>query len=259
MKEGKLIVVEGTDGSGKTVQTDLLTERLSKEGYQVQMTDFPQYGKSFFANMIERYLQGEFGWPQELRDHLKKHPCLIEKNSTSGSNKIDYFESRPNEVGPYLASLLYAGDRWEAKSLMCKWLEEGNIVISNRYVCSNMAHQGAKISDVVERKRFYKWIETLEHEVYSVPKADFTIYLHVPVEISQELIKTRLRESEGLKSKMDLHEKDTEYLKRVRDAYIELADSDSSWCTIECAENNQIKPKEGISDEIWHAISRILS
>ena len=92
---------------------------------------------------------------------------------------------------------------------MHKWLEEGRIIISNRYVCSNMAHQGAKISDVVERKKFYKWIAALEHEVYAVPKADLTIYLHVPIEISRELIKTRLREAEGLKSKMDLHEEDT--------------------------------------------------
>ncbi len=259
MKKGKLIVVEGTDGSGKTVQTKLLTERLSKEGYQVQMTDFPQYGKSFFANMIEKYLKGEFGWPQELRDHLKKHPCLIEKNSSSGNDRAENLDSRPNEVDPYLTSLLYAGDRWEAKCQMQKWLGEGNIVISNRYVCSNMAHQGAKISDIVERKNFYKWIQALEHEVYAVPKPDFTIYLHVPVKISRELIKTRLRKSEGLKSKMDLHEEDIEYLQRVRDTYVELAANDRNWFTVECVESNQIKPKESISEEIWHAISKILS
>ena len=259
MKKGKLIVIEGTDGSGKTVQTGLLTERLSKDGYQVQMTDFPQYGKSFFADMIEKYLKGEYGWPQELRDYLKKYPRSIENSTASGNDSTEYIDSRPNEVDPYLTSLLYAGDRWEAKSQMRKWLEEGNIVISNRYVCSNMAHQGAKISDIVERKKFYKWIQVLEHEVYAVPKADFTIYLHVPVEISRELIKARLRESEGLKSKMDLHEEDTEYLKRVRDAYVELAASDGNWCTIECVESNQIKLKEGISEEIWHAISKILS
>ena len=259
MKKGKLIVVEGTDGSGKTVQTGLLTERLLKEGYQVQMTDFPQYGKSFFANMIEKYLKGEFGWPQELRDHLKKYPLLIEKSSTSDKDRTERLESRPNEVDPYLTSLLYAGDRWEAKNRMHKWLEEGNIVISNRYVCSNMAHQGAKISETVERKKFYKWIDTLEHDVYAVPKADFTIYLHVPVEISRELIKTRLRESEGLKSKMDLHEEDTEYLKRVRDAYVELADSDSNWFTIECTKNNQIKSREEIAEKVWSTVSKILN
>ena len=259
MNKGKLIVVEGTDGSGKTVQTGLLTERLSKEGYQVQMTDFPQYGKSFFANMIEKYLKGKYGWPQELRYHLKKYPLLIENNSTSGNDKTEYLESRPDEVNPYLTSLLYAGDRWEAKNQMHKWLDEGSVIISNRYVCSNMAHQGAKIVNVVERKKFYKWIEVLEHEVYAVPRADFTIYLHVPVDISRELIKARLRESEGLKSKMDLHEEDTEYLKRVRNVYVELAGSDSNWCTIECTENSQIKSKEGISEEIWQAISKILS
>ena len=135
MKKGKLIVVEGTDGSGKTVQTGLLVERLSKKGYQVQMTDFPQYGKSFFANMIEKYLKGKFGWPQELRDHLKKYPLLAEKSSTSENGRTGYIDSRPDEVNPYLTSLLYAGDRWEAKNQMHKWLDEGSIIISNRYVC----------------------------------------------------------------------------------------------------------------------------
>jgi len=258
MKKGKLIVVEGTDGSGKTVQTGILVKRLSEKGYQVQMTDFPQYGRSFFANMIEKYLKGEYGWPQELRDHLKKHPLLIEKNSTSGNDRTEYLESRPDEVNPYLTSLLYAGDRWEAKNQMHKWLDEGCIIISNRFVCSNMAHQGAKISDVVERKLFFNWIEELEHEVYAVPKADLTIYLHVPIEISRELIKTRLRESEGLKSEMDVHEEDIEYLKRVRDTYIELAASDSNWRTIECTENNQMKSKEEISEEIWYSINKII-
>ena len=258
MKKGKLIVIEGTDGSGKTVQTGLLVERLAKEGYQAQMTDFPQYGRSFFANMIEKYLKGEYGWPQELRDHLKKNPLLIEKSSTTDNDRTEYLESRPNEVNPYLTSLLYAGDRWEAKNQMHKWLDEGNIIISNRYVCSNMAHQGAKISDVAERKKFFKWIEELEHEVYAVPKADLTIYLHVPIEISRELIKTRLRESEGLKSEVDLHEEDTGYLKRVRDTYIELAALDNNWCTIECTEDYQIKSKEEISEEIWHTISNNL-
>lgn len=258
MKKGKLIVIEGTDGSGKTVQTNLLVDRLSKKGYKVQMTDFPQYGRSFFANMIEKYLKGEYGWPQELKDHLKKHPLTKEANSTTDNIRAKFFESRPNEVNPYLTSLLYAGDRWEAKKQMHKWLEEGNIIISNRYVCSNMAHQGAKISDFVERKQFFKWIEELEHKVYAVPKADLTIFLHVPIEISQELIKGRLKESEGLKSKADLHEEDTGYLERVRDTYIELATSDTHWCTIECTENDQIRSKEEISKEIWGRISNIL-
>jgi dTMP kinase len=256
--KGKLIVVEGTDGSGKTVQTNLLLEKLLKKGYQVQTTDFPQYGRSFFANLIEKYLKGEFGWPQELRDHLKAYPLTTVKNSASDNDSTEYIESRPNEVNPYLTSILYAGDRWEAKNQMRKWLEEGNIIISNRYVCSNMAHQGAKINGTTERKAFFEWIDELEYKVYSVPRPDLIIYLHVPIEISQELIKTRTKESEGLKSVADLHEEDIGYMKRVQNTYCNLAASDNSWCTIECAKDNQIKSREEIAEEVWVAVSKTL-
>jgi dTMP kinase len=255
--KGKLIVVEGTDGSGKTVQTNLLVERLLSEGNKVQMTDFPQYGKSFFANMIEKYLKGGFGWPQELRNHLKTHPLPRGKSSISDNNKTEYDESRPDEVNPYLTSLLYAGDRWEAKDQMNKWLDDGDIIISNRYVCSNMAHQGAKIGNAGERKKFFEWIEELEYKVYAIPKPDLTIYLHVPIEISRELIKTRTKESEGLKSEVDLHEEDLGYMKRVQETYIELADGDSNWFTIECTKNNQMKSREEIAEEIWGSVMTI--
>jgi dTMP kinase len=253
--KSKLIVVEGTDGSGKTVQTNLLVERLSSEGHKVQMTDFPQYGKSFFANMIEKYLKGGFGWPQALRDHLKTHPLATDKGADSES--AESIESRPDEVNPYLTSLLYAGDRWEAGSLMHKWLDDGDIIISNRYVCSNMAHQGAKIGNAGERKKFFEWIEELEYKVYAIPKPDLTIYLHVPTEISRELIKARAKESEGLKSEVDLHEDDLGYMKRVQETYIELADGDSNWFTIECTKNNQLKPREEIAEEVWGAVMKI--
>ena len=109
---GKLIVITGIDGSGKTVQTKLLCERLLKEGHPVVNTDFPQYGKTFFADMVTKYLNGEFG--------------------------------SADSVSPYLAALLYAGDRWEAKEQINNWLKDGKIIVSNRYVCDNMAHQGGK-------------------------------------------------------------------------------------------------------------------
>ncbi len=256
--KGKLIVVEGTDGSGKTVQANLLVERLSSEGHKVQMTDFPQYGKSFFANMIEQYLKGTYGWPQALRDHLKTHP-LTTTDKEADSERTESVESRPDEVNPYLTSLLYAGDRWEAGSLMHRWLDDGDIIISNRYVCSNMAHQGAKIGNAGERKKFFEWIEKLEYKVYAIPKPDLTIYLHVPIEISRELIKARTKESVGLKSEVDLHEKDIGYMKRVQETYIGLADSDSNWFTIECTKNNQIKSREEIAGKIWNAVSKILN
>ena len=103
------------------------------------------------------------------------------------------------------------------------------------------------------------WNEKLEHEVYAVPKASLTIYLHVPIEISRKLIKTRLRESKGLKSEVDLHGEDTGYLKRVRDIYIELATSDSNWCTIECTKNHQINSREKIAEKVWSVVGKLLN
>ncbi len=248
IRTGKLIVIDGIDGSGKTVQTRSLVERLSKQGYQVEMTDFPQYGKSFFADMIERYLKGEFGWPQELRDHLKKHPLPGEG-----------IASKPEEVNPYLSSLLYSGDRWEIKGQMNKWLDEGSIIISNRYVCSNMAHQGAKISNTKERNKFFKWIEKLEYKVYSIPKPDLIIYLHVPTEVSQELIKVKVQSEQGFKSEVDMHEEDVNYLKRVQNIYTDIAKEDSLWSTIDCSRNNQIIARDEIAEKVWKTVSKILN
>jgi dTMP kinase len=267
-QKGKLIVIEGIDGSGKTVQTRLLVERLSKQGYQVKMTDFPQYGKSFFADMIERYLKGEFGWPQELKIHLKKYPLPGERSYTSKkpltelSTKNTHtkgIESKPDEVNPYLSSLLYAGDRWEIKDQMNKWLDEGSIIISNRYVSSNMAHQGAKISNIKERNKLFKWIEELEYKVYAIPKPDLIIYLHVPTEVSQELIKVKVQNEKGFKSEVDMHEKDVNYLKRVQNTYIDIAKEDSNWFTIDCSRNNQIISKEEIAEKVWETVSKILN
>ena len=266
-KKGKLIVVEGIDGSGKTVQTNLLVKRLSDEGFQVRLTDFPQYGKSFFADMIERYLKGEFSWPQELRNHLKKYPLPDKENSTSGlpSNETtitgmhtEDAGPKPDEVNPYLSSLLYAGDRWEMKDRMISWLDVGNIIISNRYVCSNMAHQGAKINNINERNRFFRWLEELEYKKYAIPAPDLVVYLHIPIEISQELIKTRISDEQGLKSTVDMHEKDVDYLKRVQNTYMDLAGKDSCWSTIDCFKNNKMLPKEEIAEKVWNIVKNVI-
>ena len=156
---GKLIVITGVDGSGKTVQTKLLCERLLKEGYPVVTTDFPQYGKTFFADMVIKYLRGEFG--------------------------------SADSVSPYLAALLYAGDRWECKEQINIWLREGKIVVSNRYVCDNMAHQGGKINHSTDKEKFFQWLDKLEHEVFAVPRSNVNILLYVPVEIAYRLVEKK--------------------------------------------------------------------
>ncbi len=264
-RKGKLVVVEGIDGSGKSVQTSLLMERLLKEGYQVQKTDFPQYGKSFFANVIVKYLKGEFGWPQELKNHLKKYPLtktsdLITRSCSTKGAVTEGIESKPEEVNPYLSSLLYAGDRWEIKDKMNKWLDEGNIIISDRYVCSNMAHQGAKISSCRERNKFFKWIEELEYKVYAIPRADIVIYLHVPIGVSKKLIKARMQSAQGFKSEVDLHEEDINYLKKVQNIYINLTKEDSSWFAIDCSKDNQIiMSKKEIAEKVWNIVCKILN
>ena len=281
--KGKLIVVEGIDGSGKTVQTRILEKRLMEKGYRVQMTDFPQYGKSFFADMIEKYLKGEFGWPQELREHLKKYPLPTKKRDAygqllpdssvktqrkdPGDKKSDTgLEGTPSgnaipraeEVNPYLSSLLYAGDRWEIKDQMYRWLDEGFIITSNRYVCSNMAHQGAKIHSNSERDRFFKWIRELEYKVYAIPKPDLVVYLHVPIEVSQRLILERFQSLEGVKREIDMHEKDLQYLHEVQKIYGKLAEEDESWFQVECTQNNQILPMDEIAAKIWSVVNKML-
>ena len=127
---GKFIVIDGTDGSGKATQTELLAEKLRYAGFDVALADFPQYGKKS-AGPVEEYLNGKYG------------PA--------------------HEVGPYRGSIFYALDRYDASFEIKEWLKQGKIVISNRYVTANMGHQGGKIKDLEEKRRFYEWLYELEY------------------------------------------------------------------------------------------------
>lgn len=182
-KRGKLIVIEGTDGSGKATQTKLLAERLKKEGLSVKTIDFPQYGKPS-AKKVEDYLAGKFG---KLED-----------------------------VSPYEAAKFYAEDRKDAAPMMEKWLAEGNIIIANRYQQSNKGHQASKIKDTEERKKFMEWIDDLEYNKNKIPKPDAVIFLHVPAEIAQGLVTTRGK-------KKDIHEADLSHLKNAEKTYLDIA------------------------------------
>lgn len=249
---GKLIVIAGIDGSGKSVQTDLLVKRLTMEGYRPEKIDFPQYGKTFFSDMIARYLRGEFG----------------------------------DVVNPFLASLSYAGDRWECKGKIFEWLKEGRIIISDRYACCNKAHQGAKIEDKTERRAFFDWIDALEHQVYNIPRPDLTILLYVDVKIASELIDKRIQEFQGSKFKVqgsgsttnrepltsstlnpeplqplikDIHESNTAYLRRVQEIYLELACMEKDWERIDCVEDGRLLTKERIALKVWDVVKNILN
>lgn len=154
---GKLIVIDGIDGSGKTTQTKLLAENLKKAGNPVEFFKFPNYD-SFFGQMIKQYLNNEFGPATELN--------------------------------PKLISLLYASDRWESSTKIKKWLSEGKMVILDRYYTSNLIHQGAKLEDK-ELDEYIKWLEKLEFEVFKIPRPDLVIFLRVDALTSLNLIEKR--------------------------------------------------------------------
>lgn len=223
MSYGKFIVIDGSDGAGKKTQSDLLINRLKDLGKEVAYYDFPQYSSTFFGAMVGRYLNGEFG--------------------------------KADEVNPYLCSLLYAGDRFQAKANMIKDLEAGKIVVSNRYTQSNMAFQAAKIKDGKEKKKFLEWLNELEFGVYQIPKADAVVYLYMPYAVSQKLVSNKSAR-DYTKMKLDIHEKDTDLLKRVEKEYLQLAKDNSEWIKVDCWENEQIMTPNQISDIVFKALEK---
>lgn len=224
--QGKLIVITGIDGSGKTVQSKLLHERLQKEGYPAVTTDFPRYGKTFFADMITKYLKGEFG--------------------------------SADSVSPYLASLLYAGDRWECREQINTWLREGKIIVSNRYVCDNMAHQGGKIGDPIEKEKFFQWLDRLEHRVFAVPRSNLNILLYVPAEIAYHLIEKKEQRAYLAGERKDIHEEDINHLRYAQQTFLEIAKEKQDWITIDCTENGKLLSEQVIADKVWRVVKNIL-
>lgn len=218
---GLFIVLEGADGSGKGTQFRLLKERLQAVGYNVEVFDFPRYDQpsSYF---VAKYLNGAYG------------PALA--------------------ISPYTASLFFALDRYEAGKDIKAALEAGRVVLANRYVGSNMAHQGAKFEDPIEQRGFFVWEDSLEFELLGIPRPDVNLFLRVPAEISYELIKQKHARSYTDKSH-DEHEKDVNYLRRsvaTYDLLCELFPKDFK--AIECTYEGKLKSITDINNQIWTEI-----
>jgi len=220
MNRGKFIVIDGLDGSGKATQTKLLIDYLKKQKRQVETVDFPQYYKTFFGHLVGRYLKGDFGGL--------------------------------NDVSPYLASLTYAGDRWQAKEKMENALKKGKILIANRYTSSSMAFMGAKITKKLKREKFFQWLTELEFKIYSIPREDFLIYLSVPPKIGQQLVLNKgARKYMGNKKKHDIHEANIKYMETVEKVYLDLVKRFKNWDKIECLdEKGNLKTIPAIHREI---------
>jgi dTMP kinase len=222
---GKLIAIEGIDGSGKRTQVALLEQALIVGGNVVYSTGFPQYD-SWFGKMVGQFLNGDFG-------------------------ALD-------TVDPHFSALLYAGDRFEAKPRLEAALKEGKIVLADRYIGSNLAHQTARVSAAV-RPAFISWIEHLEYNIYNLPRETLVLYLQVPPRQAQELV-ARKSARTYTKDKQDLLEASLGHLQEAAAMYDQLSRR-PNWATIPCFNESRgvMRPEEHIATEILAAVSPVLS
>ena len=219
-----LIAIEGIDGSGKGTQAARLLDHLLATQRRAALLSFPRYQQTAFGLKIGDFLNGEFG--------------------------------NLETVHPLLASLLFAGDRFESRGLIEQTLADNEVVICDRYVASNIAHQGAKVNGTA-RRELIGWIQHLEHSIYHLPKADLTLFLDVPVKQAQQLIACKTQRAYTDKA-ADLQEADGAYLHRVHEVYAELA-MGPGWKQVSCVNGNQIRPVDEISIEIAMVVDAILA
>lgn len=203
MARGKLIVIEGTDGSGKTAQISKLKAYLKQQGQRCVVFDFPNYD-SFSGQLVARYLRGEIG------------------DLTSSS--------------PYLVCLPYALDRLQAKKALEHALEQNSYVVVNRYTYSNIAFQAPKIKDEGERERFRQWVMQLEFEQLGIPQPDQVIFLYVPVQVSRRWIANREARSYLKERQQDMHEESNWLLKAASNEYMSMAQNEK-WEIIRCCDD----------------------
>ena len=221
---GKIIVIEGTDCSGKETQSKLLVERLKKEGKKCIRFGFPMYDTP-----TGKIVGGSYLGKAEICDGF-------------------FPEGAPN-VDPYVACLYYAADRRYNIGKINEYLKKNYYVILDRYTTSNLAHQGSKIRDKDERFDMYQWIDKLEYWLLKLPKPDKTIFLHMPYEYACELKKNR--------ESLDEHEKDANHLKHAEETYIELAGL-YNWNHIECIKDGEVRTIEDIGDEVYDLVKDLI-
>jgi len=219
---GKLIVIEGTDGSGKSTQFKLLTQRLLDEGKTFQKLVFPQYSEPSSA-LIRMYLGGEFG-------------------------------SNPKDVNAYAASAFYAVDRYASyKKVWGQWYETGGLVVSDRYTTSNAVHQASKEPED-KQGEFLKWLYEFEYDKLGLPRPDLTIYLDVPTDFTEQMMRRREADTN---THADIHEQDLSYLATCRRTGKAAAEY-YGWTVIECVREGRMRSIEDIHEEIYRHVAACL-
>ena len=219
----KLIVIEGTDCSGKETQSNLLFDKLNNETNIIK-TSFPMYDTPTGKIVGGSYLG---------KKHISE--CLFEEGAIN--------------VNPKVASLYYAADRLYNINKIKEYLNNNYIVLLDRYVESNMAHQGGKIFDETKRNETYEWLEKLEYDLLELPRPDLTIFLYMPYEYALELKKNR--------TELDQHELSKEHLVNAEKAYLELARK-YNFKTVNCVKDGIIRTKEDIHDEVYNIVKEYI-
>lgn len=215
--KGKLVVIDGTNGSGKTTQSKMLLKYFKDKSIKHKHISFPRYYSSFHGQTVGRFLNGEFGG-------------------------LD-------EVNPHLSSLAYALDRLTARDEIVDWLKDGNVVLADRYVTSSMAFQAAKVPQK-ERKDFLRWVYQMEYQEHKMPKEDAVVYLYVPPEISDKLILNGSNKKYRGKKKKDIEE-DLAFQKKVVKQYLGLCESNPHWVKINCVnKKGELLSKKAIHKKV---------
>lgn len=213
-RKGNLVVFEGTDGSGKTTQAKLLLNYLKKSKIPNAYISFPRY-EAPWGKMVRRYLSGDFG--------------------------------KVGQVDPYLASMFYAGDRAQAAGQMRDWIDEGKIIVCNRYIGSNIGHMAAKFKNQNEKLKYIKWLEDLEYRENKIPKEDLVVLLSVDPRVSRKLMEDR---------KLDIHEKDLAYQQEVWRVYDFVAGKKKNWVRVSCTENGKLLSEEEIHQKVLAVLKK---
>lgn len=221
---GKIIVIEGTDCSGKETQSRLLEEKLNKEGKKCIRFGFPMYDTP-----TGKIVGGAYLGKTEICD--------------------GFFSEGAPQVDPYVSCLYYAADRRYNIGKVLEYLDKDYYVILDRYTTSNLAHQGGKIKDKDERFDMYQWIDKLEYWLLKLPKPDCTVFLHMPYEYSCQLKQNRVN--------LDENEKDRGHLELAEEAYIELSEL-YNWNRVECIKDNKVRSIEDIGEEVYNLVKDLI-